>query len=440
MPESTTPVASPTAPVRRSRRALVTSAGLAVALGLGLGIGTPVEAGAAPATGSAGAAPSPGTVSSQAVAPLAGPSGDAFYVPPSPLPAGSPGDVIWYRRAETTSPLGAVVLADVDAWQVLYRSTDALGRPDAVSGMVLLPKGRRPGTLSVVGFGPGTHGLGDSCAPSRWLRDGVDYESLPIGQILDRGWAVALTDYQGLGTPGTHTYMIGRSQGAALLDVVRAARRLPAANLSGSAPVALYGYSQGGGASGWAAELQPGYAPELPLRGVVAGGTPADLTAVAKDLDGGPGFAFLAMSSAGLDATYPELRLNAYLNPAGIAAMAEANQVCLFEALPQYAFDSISDYTTSNPLETPAWKARVDQQRLGRKAPAVPVFLAHGMQDEFIPYQQAVQLRRDWCSAGAKVAWQDFVGEHLSTMAAMQTGALDFLADRFAGKPVRSSC
>jgi hypothetical protein len=436
MRESTTnPTLSRT---HRSRRALVATVGMAVAIGLT--VGTAAEAGASTPARRAGAAPSSGTLSAQAAAPVVGPSGDAFYVPPSPLTAGAPGDVIWYRKAEATSPLGDLNLNDVDAWQVLYRSTDAAGRPDAVSGMVLLPKGRLPGTLPVVGFGPGTHGLGDDCAPSKWIRDGIEYESLAIGGILDRGWAVALTDYQGLGTPGTHPYMIGRSQGAALLDVVRAARRLPAAQLSAAAPVALYGYSQGGGASGWAAEMQPSYAPELPLRGVVAGGVPADLAVVAKNLDGGVGFAFLAMSSVGLDATYPELKLNAYLNPAGIAAMAEANQICLFQALPQYAFDKIADYTTSNPLDTPAWKARVDQQRLGRQAPKVPVFLAHGLQDEFIPYQQAAQLRRDWCSAGVKVTWQDFIGEHMSTMAAMQNDAMDFLADRFAGKPVRSSC
>jgi hypothetical protein len=68
--------------------------------------------------------------------------------------------------------------------------------------------------------------------------------------------------------------MIGRSQGSALLDAVRAARGLPAAGLSTNSPVGLYGYSQGGGASGWAAQIQPDYAPELSRSGVVAGGTP----------------------------------------------------------------------------------------------------------------------------------------------------------------------
>lgn len=249
-----------------------------------------------------------------------------------------------------------------------------------------------------------------------------------------------MTDYEGLGTPGTHTYMIGRTQGAALLDVVRAAQRLPAAGLSSRAPVALYGYSQGGGASGWAAELQPGYAPELDVRGVVAGGTPADLNAVAGNLDGGSGFAFLGMSALGLDAAYPELKLDSYLTPTGRTALGDANRMCVWEALPAYAGKRIAEYTTTNPLTRPDWQARIDQQKLGRIAPRAPVFLAHGLQDEFIPYPQAVQLAKDWCAAGAAVHWQDFVGEHLSTMAAMQNDALDFVADRFAGRAVRSTC
>ena len=60
---------------------------------------------------------------------LPAPDGGGFYEPPSPLPQGKPGDVIWYRPAKATTPLGAQSLASVDAWQVLYLSTDVRGRP-----------------------------------------------------------------------------------------------------------------------------------------------------------------------------------------------------------------------------------------------------------------------------------------------------------------------
>ncbi|WP_345029988.1 lipase family protein [Kutzneria kofuensis] len=92
----------------------------------------------------------------------------------------------------------------------------------------------------------GTQGLGDDCAPSYHLR--TRHRS---GDRLPRagdaqGYAVALTDYEGLGTPGTHTYAVSRSEGHALLDVARAASKVDGAGISPTAPVGVFGYSQGG--------------------------------------------------------------------------------------------------------------------------------------------------------------------------------------------------
>jgi pimeloyl-ACP methyl ester carboxylesterase len=407
-------------------------------MGLGLAVATVATVATAAAAGAPGAASQRQAASST---PVVGPAGDDFFIPPSPLPPGQPGDVIWYRRAKATNPMGTAGLAAVDSWQVLYRSTDALGRPNAISGMILVPKGLDPAKLPIVGFAPGTQGLGDDCAPSRQVLAGLQYESLAIDRLLLRGWAVAMTDYEKLGTPGTHTYMVGRSQGPALLDVVRAARRLPADRLSSTSPVALYGYSQGGSASSWAAELQQKYAPELPVRGIFSGGTPADLTEVTKALDGGVGFGFLVAASIGMDAAYPELKLDSFLNQTGRKKLAEARSLCVAGLLTKYAGNKIKDFTTSNPLTTsPRWKARIDEQKPGRAAPAAPVMLAHGKQDELIPLSQAERLRRDWCAAGARVTWKTYTGGHLTVLAAAQGDALDFLADRLAGKAATSSC
>ena len=57
---------------------------------------------------------------------------DSFYLPPEPLPAGLPGDVI-RSRPSLAGPPGARALAD--AWQVMYMSTDGLGKPVVVMGL-----------------------------------------------------------------------------------------------------------------------------------------------------------------------------------------------------------------------------------------------------------------------------------------------------------------
>ncbi|MEX5634012.1 lipase family protein [Parafrankia sp. FMc2] len=361
-----------------------------------------------------------------------GPAGDAFYTPPSPLPAGAPGDVIWYRKKSDAS--------NASVYLVLYLSQDAQGRPNAVSGTIFVPKGRSPVGMPIVAVASGSVGLGDQCAPSKNPLVSVAQNQGFIDQALRRGWAVAMSDYEGLGTPGVHTYVVGRSEGHAVLDAVRAAQRLPATGLSGANPVGLLGYSQGGGAAAWAGELQPTYAPELNLRAISAGGVPADLLAVAGQLDGGIGFAVLAMAASGLNAAYPELNLDGYLNAAGRTFFRNLSTSCI-ESLIAYPFRRISDYTTTNPLNTPAWIARINEQKLGSVPPRVPTFLYHAWPiDELVARPQAEALKNSYCAAGAPIRWRSYLGEHGTTILTAQGDAIGFLADRFSGRPFTRSC
>jgi len=363
--------------------------------------------------------------------PPQGPAGDAFYTPPSPLPDGADGDVVWWRPLPDQP--GA------QGYLVLYRSRSATDAPIAVSGRVLVPTtpwtgdGPRP----IVSVASGTRGIGDRCAPSKFQ---PDYEKpLFVDAMLSHGWAVAITDYEGLGTPGRHTYVVGRSEGHTVIDVVRAATRLPAAGLAAGGPVAFSGYSQGGGGAAWAGELAPSYAPELHVAGITAGGTPADLNVVAKNLDGGIGFGFLLLSALGLDAAYPELDLPAYLNGRGRTLYATQQDACV-DAVFGYAFGHIADYTTSNPLTTAKWQARLAANKLGGRPPKAPVFLFHGSLDEIIPLSQAQALRRAYCAAGVPVTWGTYVGEHVTTLAFSAGDVVSYLAGRFAGEPARANC
>ncbi|MFB8414916.1 lipase family protein [Streptomyces albidoflavus] len=187
----------------------------------------------------------------------------------------SNGDVI--SSEPGVFPLDPLKAMKVDAkvQRVTYRTTDRTGMPIAVTGTVLVPNKAHAAPRPIIGFAPGTQGLADKRAPSRQPAEGTEYEALPVKGLLDEGYAVVVTDYQGLGTPGAHTYMDREAQGRAVLDSLRAAQRLDAAGLPDAGPVALYGSSQGG-ASASATELAPTYAPELKIRGAVAGTPPAD--------------------------------------------------------------------------------------------------------------------------------------------------------------------
>src|SRR3954470_1617467 len=147
-----------------------------------------------------------------------GPAGTAFYTPPKHSTAKRHGDPIWARRLT-----GAAALKPASSnTLVLYRSTDAAGKTDAVSGTITVPKGRAPkGGWPILTWAHGTTGIADRCAPSRFTQspseDPTSYSERLRAQLaayVRAGYAVVATDYEGLGTPASvHPYLVGRSEG-----------------------------------------------------------------------------------------------------------------------------------------------------------------------------------------------------------------------------------
>lgn len=380
--------------------------------------------GAAAATGAASASP-------------------GFYEPPSPLPDVAPGTIlrseaINYRRSYSKPARGTRI------WRVLYTSQNALGKPIAVSGAIYrsarfgLPAAKRP----LVAYALGSQGTGDRCAPSRRIENGGVQDFLLINILLDRGYDVVVSDYEGLGTPGDHAYAVNLSAAKSVLDIIRAARGFAAAGISPAAPTLVYGYSQGGGAAAMTAELQPQYAPDVPLRGAVAGGVIADPAAAGASLDGGEyaGYAFAA--AVGYDATYGELNLDAFLNDRGKAERRSTIlDLCFGDILRQYKGFRISDVTTSNPLEAPAWKLRLAENAEGKRAPQAPVYMFHSKGDEVLPFAATLRLRRQWCDLGADLEWHPYAGlKHFQMAIVGAPDALRWIDDRLRGRPTRPNC
>lgn len=366
---------------------------------------------------------------------------DDFYLPPSPLPPGGPGHLI---RSEAVL-VPATLLAT--ARRVMYRSEDTRGGPIAVTGTVIVPlapwlqRGRRP----LIGFAPGTQGLGDACAPSKLLRTGLEYEEVMIAALVALGYAVVVTDYEGLGTPGEHPYMNRASQAHAVLDAVRAAQALPSVPDAG--PVGLFGYSQGGGAVAAAVEVEAAYAPELDVRGAAIGAPPADLAAVGRTLDGSLAAAFLGYAVLGLEAAYPDqVHLDDYLNERGEELADAIVGECVWESLPKYAFLQTSTLTEDGRpvadylLEEP-FASLVAEQRIGERAPQVPTFVAHSSLDDIVPYAQGRQMALDWCARGAQVRFETIVTPtHVAAMPEFGTRAVPWLAKVLNGRPGASNC
>jgi pimeloyl-ACP methyl ester carboxylesterase len=337
--------------------------------------------------------------------------------------------------------------ADVLSWKIGYRSRDALGRPIVVSGTVLVPDDGAAGAAGprpLISYAVGTVGMGDQCAPSAGFPTGTTAEGALIARLLDRGWAVVVTDYEGLGTPGTHTYTVGRSSGKAVLDAARAARRLPGIaghGVTAASPVGLMGYSQGGQSVSWAAQLQPGYAPELEIAGTVTGGTPSRLRFSDGQQGAGYGVGFPLMSAIGMDAAYPGLRLDAYLNATGRALAERMAEGCLYENLAAGAEYTMADVTRADLADSRRWQLLLRRQDLGTPAPAHPVFVYHGEADDLIPPELGAELTAAWCARGATVQTLTLPGlDHLGAVPVGSQLGADWLSARFAGAPVTGDC
>ena len=391
----------------------------------------------------------------------------AFYTPPEPLPPGQPGDLIRTEPSrlvlEPSGQLGAIMATGT---RIMYRSNDARGNPMAVTGTYFEPfndwPGRGPRPLIV--YGPGTQGQGDQCAPSRQFNQGIhfapyldfsfNYEELFVATMVARGFAIVMTDYQGLGTPGLHTYVNRVAEGNAMLDAGRAAMHLPNTSLDPHGPTAFWGYSQGGGAAASAAELAPTYAPDLAIVGTYAGAPPADLKELFPYADGSALVGVVGYALNSVITTYPEFgdAIRAKMTPRGADLLQKVQDQCIAETASKFMFRHLQPYFTEDITELVAqepFKSLFDMQRIGYLKPTTPVLINSNRFDPLVPWTAANQLGRDWCARGADVEFRTneqppflnkMVINHALPMLVDGEAAMQWIADRFNGVPTTPNC
>ncbi len=393
-----------------------------------------------------------------------------FYVPPSPLPAGSPGDVIRSEPSHLAlSVPGIGGPLPGAATRIMYRSTDSNDAANAVTGTYIDPAApwTGPGPRPLVVLAPGTQGQGDQCAPSKMLNNVitytpplgfmVEYEVLAAYSLLSQGYGVVITDYEGLGTPGAHTYVNRASEAHAVLDAARAAQNLQGTKISADGPVAAYGYSQGGGAAAAAAEIAGEYAPEIDLVGTYAGAPPADLKATLEQVDGTILTGVIGYTLNGLLNSDPGLQpiVDENINDAGKAMLNLVANQCVGETILNVGLHRTNEYTkTGEPLSVvldrlPIAADILAKNKIGERTPNAPVLIQSGTSDDIVPHGQAVGLAGDWCGKGATVQLSaaqvpaivpgSGAGHLIPDLLGLGE-AQNWIKDRFYGVPAPSNC
>ncbi len=372
------------------------------------------------------------------------PGKDPFYVPPTGYQRARPGEILRSRGVE----LGflGLIRQRFTATQLLYRSTDLRDQPEAAVTTVVVPRQRDPQLpCPVVSYQCAIDAVAERCFPSYALLRGAkavgslaQLELLLIAALLAEGWAVSVPDHEGChgmwGAPCEPGYRI--------LDGLRAALACERLALSPSAPVGLWGYSGGGFASAWAAELGAGYAPELNIVGAVLGSPVADPGTIGRRLNntfwaGLPGLVIAAMTQI-----YPEIEriVEQHATPDGKALLAKLSKMTTAAAVLGLRYTDINDYmdlTMDEMWELPEVKHILEAMKLGTAGPTAPVLIVQAVNDKIIDVAAIDELVETYRAAGTAVTYhRDRFSEHLllHTLSAPMT--LRWLRDRFAGRPV----
>ena len=381
------------------------------------------------------------------------PDGQSIYDPPVPLPAGKHGDLIWATEIQTAIP-GA------RAWKILYRSTDIHDVPCAVSGMIIAPVGKTPaGGRPVVTWAHGTAGINRDCAPSMIDNpakeasfymfpnspDRIDAGIPALGKMIAAGYVVAATDYQGLGAPGFHQYLIGPTAARNVLDAVLATRQFPEAG-AGKQAVAL-GWSQGGQASVWAGQLADyltdsvvllGAAALAPVNALEQSKIEAQVIASGKALPPMTTSETI-MAQYAMAGTFPELQISDVLTPFGVEFIKESSKYQCSKQMGQslaYMQGWKGTATRTDPQNQDKWFKRIEQMALGSVPAKVPIAVYQGDDDPTIFPAASEAYVKAASAAGTKIIYRHYAGaDHLRVPAAAEADFLSWIADRFAGKP-----
>lgn len=372
------------------------------------------------------------------------PSQDPFFAPPAGFEHAEPGTVLRSRDVE----LGflGLIPQKVKATQLLYRTTDMNGLPQATVTTVLIPAAHRPDHIRpVVSYQCAIDAVSSRCFPSYALRRHAkavgslaQLEYLLVAAALAEGWVVSVPDHEGPDGMWGAPY----EPGYCVLDGLRATLSFEQFGLAPDSQVGLWGYSGGGLASAWAAEMHSSYAPEINIVGAVLGSPVGDLGHTFRRLNGSYLAALPALVVSALAKTYPDLNrvIEQHATEDGRALLQRLEQMTTLEAIIRL-FRKDMDDLVQPPLEEvlqmPEVQYVFENIKLGTAVPTPPVLIVQAVHDSVIDVDDIDDLAHLYSSGGAQVTYhRDMFSEHMLLHPMSAPMALRWLTDRFAGRPL----
>lgn len=368
------------------------------------------------------------------------------------------------------------VATPIQAVQILYRSTDALGNPSANVTSILRPANAQPN--KVVSYQSYYDSLNPADSPSRaiagnspigqWTPSGRNFnlggtlpsvEAAMFAPLFAAGYTIVVPDVEG---PDAN-FAAGPEYGKLTLDSIRAARAVPATGITDDAEIALMGYSGGAIATNWASILAPGYAPDVneDLIGAAQGGllvNPANNLRYASGSLGWGGV--VGMAVVGVARSY-DIDFDRYLNDRGRDVMAHLEDASIANVIAQYpglTWEDLVKPQYVDPNSIPEFVEASNKINMGlAPIPTIPMFVAQaangilegtapggpnvGAGDGIMVAGDVRSLMRRYCDAGLAIQYDQYdTISHIPGLMLWLPGALQWIDNRFADVPPPSNC
>ncbi|MFE3293391.1 lipase family protein [Rhodococcus sp. NPDC059234] len=360
----------------------------------------------------------------------------------SPVPNG--GDVLSSAPLTNAAALPSAGRSEL----ITYASENGKGEPIVVSGTVAIPSGTAPdGGWPVISWAHGTTGIADTCAPSGDTVDGAVHDyvgtvSTTLDQWVKNGYVVVQTDYEGMGTPGDHTYLNATSESNAVTDIVRAARHLEP---SVGSKWFVGGHSQGGAAAISASDQAVDRAPELTLLGAIAVAPGSGLSQTPAYIRSGdpaiaPVLSFLPITLLGAAAADPAVKPEEIVSEAAAPLMTAARRGCIADiraAIPGVPVDKV----LRPGADLGPWTKYLAEQEPSNAEPKVPVLFAQGTADALVTPSSSQVLVKQLCDKGTRLDYRTYGGaDHRASVAASLPDAMAFTKALLAGEQTPTTC
>jgi hypothetical protein len=416
----------------RLRRVALTTAGI-----LAVGVGVTACGGGSAAPGVAA-----GSTAAATAGPAAGPllpTADPFYRWSGSLARDTPGTVLRTRTIAVDETGGPAT--PVRATQLLYVTTDELGRRTVSVATVLRPRDESAATR-LVSYQTAYDALGAECDPSYTLQTGTQGEMPLILRYVAAGYTVVTADYEGEDL----AYGAGQQYGYETLDAIRAAEKWlgwPEV----STPVGMVGYSGGSVATEFASELARTYASGLDIVGAAAGGIPVDLFHELAYIDN-PGSSWIGEIPAWLDGLargFGIADLQQYLTPEGIT-VADADQDACVGDFAGLTIGQMFRPQYQDIEKVPALARILDHLIMSRTGtPRAPLFTGVGLSDSTgdgaVVARDVQELAYTYCQRGVPVEFRIYQGlSHAQAGLPFLEQAQVFLTQRFDGAHFQDGC